>query len=68
MDEQILEALKTFYSYPVGFTTDEFYEEYCDVCTKNGVEPRVKSTIIREVCKACGLRIEPEIKNYFREY
>ena len=65
---QVLEALKTFCNYPVGFTTDEVYEEYCDVCAKDGVEPRQKSVVIREVCKACGLRIEPEIKIYFREY
>ena len=68
MDRQLLEALKTFYMCPVGFSTDEVYEEYCGACKKDKVKPRQKSIVIREVCKACGLRIEPDIKHYFRTY
>lgn len=66
MDRQLLEALKTFYMCPVGFSTDEVYEEYCDVCQRDGVKPRQKSIIVREVCKECGLRIEPKIEHFFR--
>lgn len=65
MDEQILKTMKVFYGCPNGFTTEDFYDEYIEMCIADGVKPRVKSTIIREVCKATGLKIRMVKTHYF---
>ena len=67
MDEQIEKTLKIFYGYPNGFTTEDFYEEYIEACIADEVIPRVKSTVIREVCKATGLKVRAVQTHYFVE-
>ena len=65
LDEQILKTLKVFYGCPNGYTTEDFYEEYIDICVNAGVEPRVKSIVIREACKETGLKVRAVKTHYF---
>ena len=60
-----MKTLKVFYGYPNGFTTEDFYSEYVDICINDGVEPRVKSIVIREVCKETGLKVRAVQTHYF---
>lgn len=65
MDSQIEKTMKVFYGYPNGFTTEDFYDEYISVCLEDGIEPRAKSTVIREVCKETGLKVRTVKTHYF---
>lgn len=68
-DEQIDKTLNAFYGIPAGFSTDEFYREYVRICEADGVKPKVKSYVVKEVCKGTGLEIRVEVirKKYFKE-
>lgn len=58
MNSQIKDTMLMFYSNPEGWSTDEVYSEYLNICSEDGVEPRTKSSVIREICKEynCVLR------------
>ena len=67
LDEQIRKTMNVFYGFPKGFTTEDFYDEYVDICIKDGVEPRNKAIVIREVCKETNLKIRILKTHYFVE-
>ena len=66
MDKYIKEAMRTFYSEPEGWTTDEIYEEYRNVCRLHGVEIRPKSVVIREICGEYNCTLEERVVKIFR--
>lgn len=68
MDKQLEIAMKAFFFDPAGWTTEEIYHEYVSVCEGEGVEPRPKSVLIREICKEfdCSLK-EVKTKYFIRE-
>lgn len=63
MDLQIAKVMKMYYNFPAGHSTDEFYSDYVDICEKDGVEPKAKSTVVRMVCERTGLK--SRAINYF---
>ena len=69
MDEQINKTLAVFYGFPAGYSTDEFYQEYTRICKEDDIKPKIKSYVIKEVCKEINLEIRTEVirKKYFKE-
>lgn len=65
-DKQIQKAMRAFYSNPIGWTTDEIYSEYVNMCAIDDVEPRPKSVVVREICKEYNCELEERIIKTFR--
>lgn len=66
MEKALERVLKMYYWNPEGFKTDEFYDDYLQECLKDGIYPRPKSIIIRDICKEFGLKVK-SIKYFVKE-
>lgn len=64
MDKQLQDTMLMFYSNPIGWSTDEVYSEYLNICSEDKVEPRTKSSVIREICKEYNCQLQ-EIRTKF---
>lgn len=65
IDEWIEYTMKIFYSNPEGWTTNEIYLEYLDVCHTFNVEPKPKNVVIRAICKEYNCQLQEVRTKYF---
>ena len=56
MDKQILKTIQGFFGDLADVKTSDFYNDYLEICEKEGVEPRQKNVVIREACDICGMK------------